>query len=182
MLCYPLSCSFWAASGTADANQGSLRDNPREAAVQLLLEVIATLVPDCKHRRLQLGCYRRGDFIETHDDAAYGYRCCKTSHGKAKGCAATSIVRRYADSLADDGRTVLCSRDIAVIFYLTPGWQSKFGGLLIDHSAGGEVIVPEFNSLVAFRVPRLHEVRPKPTHAAHANSSGWRVGIGAKLN
>ncbi len=69
------------------------------------------------------------------------------------------------------------SRDIAVIFYLTPHWESRFGGLLIDHAAGGEVIVPEFNSLVAFRVPRLHEVKhtQKSSHAQRpmARTNRW---------
>mmetsp|Transcript_58821 Transcript_58821/g.140246 ORF Transcript_58821/g.140246 Transcript_58821/m.140246 type:complete len:315 (-) Transcript_58821:103-1047(-) len=50
-------------------------------------------------------------------------------------------------------------RKIALIYYLTKDWDEAYGGCLIDNLKGGpRVIVPEFNSLVAFLVPREHQV------------------------
>jgi Rps23 Pro-64 3,4-dihydroxylase Tpa1-like proline 4-hydroxylase len=57
----------------------------------------------------------------------------------------------------DNGKVVLCSRDIAVIYYLTKKWSREDGGLLKD-LAGGTDFVPQFNSLIAFRIPRMHQV------------------------
>jgi Rps23 Pro-64 3,4-dihydroxylase Tpa1-like proline 4-hydroxylase len=44
-----------------------------------------------------------------------------------------------------------------VIYYLTKDWTEANGGVLIDIPTGTRY-VPEFNSLVAFRIPRFHEV------------------------
>ncbi|CAE7750741.1 unnamed protein product, partial [Symbiodinium pilosum] len=75
--------------------------------------------------------YLRGDHIERHDD------------------------RQYTDVCMDDGSTVLCSRTVAVIWYLTPDWRKEWGGAFLDLESGEEML-PEFNTLVAFNVPRFH--------------------------
>jgi len=50
-------------------------------------------------------------------------------------------------------------RKIAVILYLTDAWKEEYGGCLVDNLSGGpRLIVPKFNSLVAFLVPREHWV------------------------
>jgi Rps23 Pro-64 3,4-dihydroxylase Tpa1-like proline 4-hydroxylase len=47
----------------------------------------------------------------------------------------------------EDGSIQLCSRNIAVIYYLTKDWSAADGGLLIDHEAAGgpQTHVPKFN-------------------------------------
>lgn len=50
-------------------------------------------------------------------------------------------------------------RKVALIYYLTKDWSADFGGCLVDNMEDGpKAIVPEFNSLVAFLVPREHWV------------------------
>jgi len=72
--------------------------------------------------------YSRGGFIEPHDDAA------------------------YVDAVVN-GQNTLCSREVAIILYLTEGWDASYGGALIDHKvAPPRVYVPEFNSVVVFKV------------------------------
>mgnify|MGYP001036961305 CR=1 FL=1 len=79
------------------------------------------------------------------------------------------------------------SRELAVIYYLTDDWKEEYGGTrrashhahhyfgcvtrsgihlqrrwsgLLEDLEGGKTYVPEFNSLVAFNVPRDHVVTP----------------------
>uniref|UniRef100_A0A0G4I3J3 Prolyl 4-hydroxylase alpha subunit domain-containing protein n=1 Tax=Chromera velia CCMP2878 TaxID=1169474 RepID=A0A0G4I3J3_9ALVE len=78
--------------------------------------------------------YGSGHFIEPHDD------------------------RAYTDVMLEDGSVVSCSRTVALVYYLTADeWNEEHGGVFVDYE-GGMRVVPEFNSLVAFRVPRYHEV------------------------
>mmetsp|Transcript_2713 Transcript_2713/g.3657 ORF Transcript_2713/g.3657 Transcript_2713/m.3657 type:complete len:112 (+) Transcript_2713:332-667(+) len=56
-----------------------------------------------------------------------------------------------------DIKPVFCSRDVAVIYYLTKDWKGSDGGILIDLQSGTHY-TPQFNSLIAFMVPRFHEV------------------------
>lgn len=51
-------------------------------------------------------------------------------------------------------------RKVAFIWYLTQDWSESHGGCLVDHGCAGEprIIVPQFNSAIAFEVPRNHEV------------------------
>jgi Rps23 Pro-64 3,4-dihydroxylase Tpa1-like proline 4-hydroxylase len=77
-----------------------------------------------------MGKYTESHFIAPHDDRAY-----KEVNGEH------------------------FSRHIAVIYYSSKNWKAEFGGQLVDMVTGKEY-VPEFNSLVAFRVPRFHQVKP----------------------
>jgi len=97
---------------------------------------------------LQCGRYERGDFIEPHDDMAF-----VQSNG------------------------VEHSRDIAIVLHLTPDWCLDDGGTFVDH-AGKVARSPVFNSLVAFRVPRLHEVAPVIGRAARFSIYGWFLAPG----
>jgi len=92
--------------------------------------------------------YQKSNFIEPHDDRAY-----------------TSVK-------LDDGRMVECSREIAVIYYLTKDWTIELGGALVD-LVSTKRYVPEFNSLIAFRVPRMHAVEPVVGSRPRFSVFGW---------
>jgi hypothetical protein len=77
----------------------------------------------------------------------------------------------------DGGQLVTCSRDVAVIYYLTRDWAEDMGGVLLDLE-GGQAFVPQFNSAVAFRVPRYHEVTPLTTQRARYSVGGPGPGCG----
>lgn len=95
------------------------------------------------HCAFQAGRYSRGHFIEPHDDLAW-----KQHNGK-----------RY-------------KRTIALIYYMTRDWDSRLGGSFMDLQTCTEY-VPSFNSLVAFRVPRLHEVSKLETDRCRYSVFGW---------
>jgi len=120
--------------------------------LQDLFRIIGLLMPDREFWTFSAGRYEEGDYIARHDDGAYV---------KVK---------------ADEG-VLECSRDVAIVLYLTPGWTHDMGGAFADH-VGGQTYTPEFNSLVAFRVPRLHEVTKVTSKARKAGLSraslfGW---------
>mmetsp|Transcript_8344 Transcript_8344/g.13518 ORF Transcript_8344/g.13518 Transcript_8344/m.13518 type:complete len:296 (+) Transcript_8344:190-1077(+) len=91
----------------------------------------------------QAARYTKGHFIEPHNDVAM-----KSFNGN------------------------LQHREVAVIIYLSQNWKVANGGLFVDHSTGLEH-VPKFNSLVAFRVPRMHEVSLMKTTRARFSLFGW---------
>ncbi len=97
--------------------------------------------------------YDQGDHIAEHDDHAL-----------------------VMHSGRGDRKPVLCSRDVACIYYLTPkDWTESDGGVLVDLTNGARY-VPRFNSLVAFVVPRFHEVtavRRRAGRAARLSIFGW---------
>ena len=98
--------------------------------LDMLVYVIRSIWVD-KRCVFSVGKYNDGNYISEHDDHAY---------------------------IADhDG--VMCSRDLAIIYYLTKDWTESDGGVLIDlHEGTRKRYIPKFNSLVAFEVPRFHEV------------------------
>lgn len=77
-----------------------------------------------------LGRYSESHFIAPHDDRAY-----KEVNGEH------------------------FSRHIAMIFYCSKDWKEEYGGQLVDMVTKKEY-VPEFNSMIAFEVPRFHQVMP----------------------
>lgn len=79
----------------------------------------------------------------------------------------------------DDGQVITCSRSIAIIYYLTKEWRSEDGGLLVDIE-GGRTYVPEFNSLVAFRIPRYHQVTKVLVNRPRFSVFGWFLTPGIK--
>lgn len=92
---------------------------------------------------LQCSRYTMGDFIEPHDDSAFSVV------GGAEQC-----------------------RDVALVLHLTPNWTKQDGGLFVDH-AGRSARAPVFNSLLAFRVPRQHEVTRVATRLPRYSIYGW---------
>jgi hypothetical protein len=97
-----------------------------------LLRIFTAWQPD-RLATFSAAKYTHSHHIEPHDD-----------------CAFTNV-------LLDSGSTIECSRDIAVIVYLTPDWIEQYGGILRDLD-GKQHLTPVFNSAVVFRVPRMHEV------------------------
>lgn len=64
---------------------------------------------------------------------------------------------RAAAGPADADREIPYTRQVAVAYYLTRDWKAQYGGEFVD-LADGTHHLPEFNTLVAFEVPRMHEV------------------------
>jgi Rps23 Pro-64 3,4-dihydroxylase Tpa1-like proline 4-hydroxylase len=124
---------------TADGNQSvshsflSSTVFPHSAAIRASLQ---RLIPGSR-LLLSAGCYSAaGEHrIERHDDAAF---------------------RR----MGGEGGA-MHARSVAVALYLSREWRSEFGGAFVDLEEGeAKRVLPEFNSLVAFRVPRWHAVEP----------------------
>jgi hypothetical protein len=69
------------------------------------------------------------------------------------------------------------SRTIALIYYLTPDWKKENGGALVDIE-GDQTYIPEYNSLIAFKVPRWHEVEPCVTDKPRYSIFGWYLQLG----
>ena len=73
----------------------------------------------------------------------------------------------------DEAPGTVWSRDIAIVLYFaSEGWSKENGGLFVDHATGRR-FVPEFNSLVAFRVPREHEVTRCTGDRPRYSVFGW---------
>merc|ERR1719316_1432826 len=68
------------------------------------------------------------------------------------------------------------SRDIAIVLHLSQ--LSLDDGGSFNDIAGGAVFAPCFNSLIAFRVPRLHEVTTMMASAPRYSIYGWFVAPG----
>ncbi|CAE8741482.1 unnamed protein product, partial [Polarella glacialis] len=66
-------------------------------------------------------------------------------------------------------------RKIALIYYLTQDWSEDFGGCFVDNMEDGpRAVVPEFNSLVVFLVPREHWVSEMlPGAPSRYSLFGW---------
>jgi hypothetical protein len=142
------------ATGGDEYGAGSTKHRFRGSdggrALKGLFGALGKLVPSTTGATFAAGRYERKDYIEPHDD---------------KG---------FKDVIVDV-MTVQCSRDIAVILYLSHDWTEEDGGVFIDHgTVPPSAIVPQFNTLVAFRVPRLHEVTPVLTDTKRRYSIfGW---------
>lgn len=147
--------SSYGAGSTDHQFQASscLHDHTHKKDFKRFYEIIASLLPKKDHHAFQVGKYTEGHFIDAHDDAAY------------------LDVPDIADK-ALSKTTILCSRDIAMVFYLTKDWSADNGGCFID-LVGGEIITPQFNTCILFHVPRLHRVEPVLNSCVRYSIFGW---------
>lgn len=106
--------------------------------------------------------------IERHDDRAY-----------------------VPVKMEDTGKTIMCCRKMALVYYLGDGdqqpWDGKtMGGMFIDceddaSTQGQREYVPEFNSLVLFEIPRYHIVTKVQPLFNRFSIFGWTLEPGTSL-
>jgi len=75
------------------------------------------------------------------------------------------------------------SRRAAYVFGLSEGWNTEWGGLLLFHDPAGDVtrgLMPRFNCLNLFRVPRTHSVSQVASFAGtnRISVTGWLRALG----
>ena len=56
---------------------------------------------------------------------------------------------------------------------MTRDWRADMGGTLVDLEDGARQYVPQWNSVVAFRVPRYHQVTALATDRPRYSVFGW---------
>ena len=128
-----------------------------------LLKALSRLMPpaDNRHASFHLGRYEEGDFLAPQNDAAY----CAVDAGSKDSAKAGQIIK--------------CSRDIGIMLFLSKNRTEAGGGMLRDlhyqHRADhkGATYVPEFNSLIAFHVPREYEITPVRSEDPLLSVFGW---------
>ncbi len=145
----------------------------------------------------QAARYLGGDHIAAHDDKyAHLLRSSFFFFFSVGSCPASRAFKTIDDEVY--------SRELAVIYYLTDDWKEEYGGTrrashhahhyfgcvtrsgvhlqrrwsgLLEDLEGGKTYVPEFNSLVAFNVPRDHVVTPvtgtRYALASYSPLLGW---------
>jgi hypothetical protein len=128
-----------------------------------LLKALARLMPpaDNRHASFHLGRYEEGDFLAPQNDAAY----CAVDAGSKDASKAGQIIK--------------CSRDVGIMLFLSKNRTEAGGGLLrdlhyqyrADHK--GATYVPEFNSLIAFHIPREYEITPVLSDDPVLSVFGW---------
>jgi len=128
--------------------------------LEAVSRVLSLLLPESLHV-FSAAKYTGSDHIAPHDD------------------------RAFTQVLLEDGRVISCSRDIAVIVYLSPQWSKEQGGVLLDLEAkpgAQREFVPEFNSAIVFRIPRWHEVTPVQSNSPRLTIFGWFLVPGHKYS
>ena len=128
-----------------------------------LLKALSCLMPpaESKHASFHLGRYEEGDFLAPQNDAAF----CAVDAGSKDPAKAGQILK--------------CSRDVGVMLFLSKNRKESGGGILRDlyyqHRADhkGMSYVPEFNSLVAYHVPREYEITPVLSDEPLLSVFGW---------
>jgi len=105
------------------------RDGMEELEGRVLEALAAQLAPGpCERLLLNFSKYEAGDFLASHPDVPSGSR----GHERRQ----------------------------AFVWHLSAEWEEGDGGLFVDEDAEGgpRAIVPRFNTLVTFPVPRWHSV------------------------
>ncbi|CAJ1365177.1 unnamed protein product [Effrenium voratum] len=132
----------------------------------------------------QLSCqlrraYGRGDLAS----AAQGWRRWRESQAETENLQDAlqsddlAAVRRAVEQGAR-APSVPFRRWVAAAYYLNKDWKPSFGGQFVDLESeeGAAKHSPDFNTLVAFEVPRLHEVSAvRKGHARYSLFGWWLV-------
>jgi hypothetical protein len=88
-------------------------------------------------------------------EAITGTRSPAFNDGQATAYGTGDFLTGHDDDVAGRRRTTAC------VFGLTPQWRLEWGGLLLFHDPGSRDLhgmVPQFNTLDLFAVPRYHSV------------------------
>lgn len=88
-------------------------------------------------------------------EAITGTRSPAFNDGQATAYGTGDFLTGHDDDVAGRSRTTAC------VFGLTPQWRLEWGGLLLFHDLGSRDVhgmVPQFNTLDLFAVPRYHSV------------------------
>jgi len=148
----------WAISKTTEALRADhffwrYSGNKVGSVRQQLMEIEPQM-----HPTIQAAKYSCGGKISLHNDADSWV----LSFPETQNCSPFSAGTRVY-------------RKVALIYYLTKDWQEDYGGCLVDNLKDGQqVIVPRFNSLIAFLVPREHLVTEMKEDAPYRYTIfGW---------
>ncbi|CAJ1406842.1 unnamed protein product [Effrenium voratum] len=123
--------------------------------------------------------YGRGDLAS----AAQGWRRWRESRAETENLQDAlqsddlAAVRRAVEQGAR-APSVPFRRWVAAAYYLNKDWKPSFGGQFVDLESeeGAAKHSPDFNTLVAFEVPRLHEVSAvRKGHARYSLFGWWLV-------
>ncbi|CAJ1365176.1 unnamed protein product [Effrenium voratum] len=123
--------------------------------------------------------YGRGDLAS----AAQGWRRWRESQAETENLQDAlqsddlAAVRRAVEQGAR-APSVPFRRWVAAAYYLNKDWKPSFGGQFVDLESeeGAAKHSPDFNTLVAFEVPRLHEVSAvRKGHARYSLFGWWLV-------
>ena len=154
--------SVWAESSSnaykeGDSAQGARHNFFRYDGDQLenVIGKLRAMAPD-DFPSFQAAMYRKGGNLAAHDDSNY-FVVEKADKNQTERFPAGSLL----------------FRKVAVIYYLTKDWQEDFGGALMDLHQD-RFFYPRFNSMVAFLVPRLHQVQElMPGSPSRFSIFGW---------
>eukprot|EP00658_Telonema_sp_P-2_P056836 TRINITY_DN45283_c0_g1_i2.p1 TRINITY_DN45283_c0_g1~~TRINITY_DN45283_c0_g1_i2.p1 ORF type:complete len:133 (+),score=29.16 TRINITY_DN45283_c0_g1_i2:178-576(+) len=112
--------------------------------------------------------YCNSDHIAPHDDSvleSYTGEEVGEMYEQYGGIAPASHLRKRKKQIVFD-------RKIAMILYLNKGWDESKGGQLVDLETDDQIL-PMHNTLVLFRVPRMHCVLPVIGNHERLSIFGW---------
>ena len=112
--------------------------------------------------------------------------------GENNHCIERHDDRAYVPvKMEDTGKVVMCCRKMALVYYCGNGpdnhWDGKTqGGMFVDcedptSSDGTREYAPDFNTLVAFEIPRYHIVTKVANKNTRYSVFGWTLEPGTSL-
>lgn len=114
----------------------------------------------------------RGEPMQAMLEGVTGLVAPTFTDGQVTAYGEGDFLTGHDDDLAGSGRKV------AFVLGLTPQWRLEWGGLLLFHELGGAEcggLVPQFNTLDLFAIPRYHSVSMVTRAAPRCRFSvtGW---------
>ncbi|CAK9044503.1 unnamed protein product [Durusdinium trenchii] len=158
---HALQKSYWVESSSS-AYEGELVESATHSFFRYdgdqldnIVEHIRSMAPD-DFPSFQAAMYQNGGNLCAHDDSNY-FIVDKADRNQNQKFPAGSLL----------------FRKIAVIYYLSKDWKTDYGGALVDMHEDKQYF-PRFNSMVAFLVPRLHQVQElAPGSPPRFSLFGW---------